>query len=232
MQLFLASISNNTFELDPSEVQHAVKVLRKDVGDAIQFITGDGNLYEGTLETVSKKRALGTYRLVETEFGHVPYQLTIAIAPTKRMDRMELFVEKATEMGISEIIPIICHHSERKHVKVERLQKVALSAAKQSLKGVIPTVHEAKPFKELLKHTASIKCIAHCEDGDKKSWSSELRSGKHHLWLIGPEGDFSPAEVESAVAAGFSPVHLGSSRLRTETAGLAAVAMAYAALGL
>jgi len=133
MQLFLGHIAGNEFQLDAAEVQHCVKVLRKSIGDRIDFITGDGNLYEGEISFTSKSKVYGSFNKVKSNFGTVPYSLTIAIAPTKNMDRIELFVEKAVEMGIDTIVPIVCDHSERKIIKEERLRKIVLSATKQSL---------------------------------------------------------------------------------------------------
>ena len=231
MQLFLGHISGNEFQLDAAEVQHCVKVLRKTVGDQIHFITGDGALYKGTISFTSKSKVYGSYTQVESTFGSVPYSLTIAIAPTKNMDRIELFVEKAVEMGISTIVPIICDHSERKVIKEERLRKIVLSATKQSLKGKIAVVQEAMSFKEFISMEHSNLLIAHCEEGDKSSLKAVLDAKVPVTIMIGPEGDFSPAEIQLALDAGAKPIHLGSSRLRTETAGLVAVSTVYQELG-
>ena len=231
MQLFLGHIEGDKFQLDAAEVQHCVKVLRKTVGDQIHFITGDGALYKGIISFTSKSKVYGSYTKVESTFGSVPYSLTIAIAPTKNMDRIELFVEKAVEMGIATIVPIICDHSERKVIKEERLRKIVLSATKQSLKGKIAAVKEAISFKEFISKEHSNLLIAHCEEGDKSSLKEVLDAKVPTTIMIGPEGDFSPAEIKVALDAGAKPIHLGSSRLRTETAGLVAVSTVYQELG-
>ncbi|MEL0026258.1 MAG: RsmE family RNA methyltransferase [Schleiferiaceae bacterium] len=232
MQLFYGHIEGTEFHLDAGEVQHCVKVLRKSVGDHIHFITGDGSLYEGEISFVSKSKVYGAFTKVEHEFGKVPYHLTMAIAPTKSMDRIEAFVEKAVEMGISRIIPIICEHSERRTIKTERLRKIALSATKQSLKGAIVHIDEAMTFQDFLAEKQEQLMIAHCENDETKKGIKEIIDSSRPLCImIGPEGDFSPAEVQAAISAGAKPIHLGSSRLRTETAGLVAVATVYHLLG-
>ena len=231
MQLFLVHITGNEFPLDAAEVQHCVKVLRKSIGDRIDFITGDGNLYEGEISFTSKSKVYGSFNKVKSNFGTVPYSLTIAIAPTKNMDRIELFVEKAVEMGIDTIVPIICDHSERKIIKEERLRKIVLSATKQSLKGKLTQVQSALSFKEFIVQEHSNLLIAHCENGHKSSLKEVLDANATTTIMIGPEGDFSPAEIQLALDAGARPIHLGSSRLRTETAGLVAVSTVYQELG-
>jgi len=232
MQLFYGHIEGTEFHLDAGEVQHCVKVLRKSVGDQIHFITGDGALYLGEISFISKSKVYGRFTELEHEFGRIPYDLTIAIAPTKSMDRIEAFVGKAVEMGISRIIPIICEHSERRSIKTERLRKIALSATKQSLKGALVQIDEAISFQDFLDEVQEQLMIAHCEnDETKKGIHEVLDSSKPLCIMIGPEGDFSPAEVLAATTAGAKPIHLGSSRLRTETAGLVAVATVYHLLG-
>ena len=231
MQLFLGHITSNEFQLDPAEVHHCVKVLRKSIGDKIHFITGDGNLYQGEISFTSNSMVYGSFNKVKSNFGTVPYSLTIAIAPTKNMDRIELFVEKAVEMGIDTIVPIICHHSERKIIKEDRLRKIVLSATKQSLKGKITQVQPAMSFKAFMDQEHSNLLIAHCEEGDKSSLKEMLNPKTATTILIGPEGDFSNSEIQLALDSGAKPIHLGSSRLRTETAGLVAVATVYHLLG-
>ncbi|MCH1401516.1 MAG: 16S rRNA (uracil(1498)-N(3))-methyltransferase [Schleiferiaceae bacterium] len=228
MQLFYGHINGIEFHLDAGEIQHCVKVLRKSVGDHIHFITGNGALYEGEISFMSKSKVYGSFTEVEREFGKVPYDLTVAIAPTKSMDRIEAFVEKAVEMGISRIIPIICEHSERRTIKTERLRKIALSATKQSLKGALVHIDESISFQEFLAQKQEQLMIAHCEyDETKKGIHEVLNPSRPLCIMIGPEGDFSPSEVLAAKSAGAKPIHLGSSRLRTETAGLVAVATVY-----
>jgi len=231
MQLFLGHITGNEFQLDAAEVQHCVKVLRKSIGDKIHFITGDGNLYQGEILFTSKTKVYGSFNKVKSNFGTVPYSLTIAIAPTKNMDRIELFVEKAVEMGIDTIVPIICDHSERKVIKEERLRKIVFSASKQSLKGRLTQVQSALSFKEFIAQEHSNLLIAHCENGHKSSLKEVLDANVATTIMIGPEGDFSSTEIQLAIDAGAKPIHLGSSRLRTETAGLVAVSTVYQELG-
>lgn len=232
MQLFLGQIKGLEFHLDKAEVQHCVKVLRKTVGDSIHFICGDGNLYLGNISFVSKLNVYGSFAKVKSNFGSVPYDLTVAIAPTKNMDRFESFVEKAVEMGIKRIVPLICERSERKIVKTQRLEKIALSATKQSMKGTLTVISEAIPFQTFCSKDHSNMLIAHCEeDGQKTSITEQLTKGLATTILIGPEGDFSPSEIAFAKQIGAKPIHLGSSRLRTETAGLVAVAAVYQQLG-
>jgi len=232
MQLFYGHIQGTEFHLEAGEVQHCVKVLRKSVGDHIHFITGDGALYVGEISFISKSKVYGTFSEVEHEFGKVPYELTVAIAPTKSMDRIEGFVEKAVEMGISRIVPIVCERSERRTIKTARLRKIALSATKQSLKGALVHIDEAMSFQDFLAEGQEQLMIAHCAvDSTKKGIDEVLEPTRPLSIMIGPEGDFSPAEVLAAISAGAKSVHLGSSRLRSETAGLFAVATVYHLLG-
>ncbi|MDB0012836.1 16S rRNA (uracil(1498)-N(3))-methyltransferase [Schleiferiaceae bacterium] len=229
MQLFYGHIIEDRFQLHESEINHCVRVLRKNAGETIHFITGDGNLYSGTIENASKREVAGTYQLKEKHWGSVPYDLTIAVAPTKNMDRFEWFLEKSIELGVTHIIPLRCERSERKIIKEERLFKVALSATKQSLKGKLPQISPLIPFKDFLQlNLEGTRCIAHCDDNERTAFT-ELVPNQKLVVLIGPEGDFTAEEVLAAENAGFTPIHLGQSRLRTETAALTAVSMVYAA---
>lgn len=229
MQLFYAHITLDAFVLDEGEVMHCTKVLRKSLGDQIHFITGDGNLYEGIIDAASKREVRGTWRLIHENWGKLDYDLTVAIAPTKNMDRLEWFVEKSIEMGISNIQLILTYHSERKKVNLERLRKIALSATKQSLKSQIVKILDPIPFKTFVEQVQEPLAIAHCEDTDRTSLPSYLDQKQGPITIaIGPEGDFSNEEIQLALAAGATPIHLGLSRLRTETAAVAAVAMVYA----
>jgi 16S rRNA (uracil1498-N3)-methyltransferase len=229
MQLFYGHIIEERFQLHESEINHCVRVLRKNVGEIIHFITGDGNLYSGTIEIASKREVKGTYQLKEKRWGSVPYDLTIAVAPTKNMDRFEWFIEKSIELGVSRIIPLRCDRSERKIIKDERLFKVALSATKQSLKGRLPVIDPLTSFEDFVAgNLEGTRCIAHCEDTERKAFT-KVAPSESLIVLIGPEGDFTPDEVQLAQQSGFTPIHLGQSRLRTETAALTAVSMVYAA---
>jgi len=229
MQLFYGHIDQERFTLEQSEAIHCSKVLRKQMGDFIHFITGDGALYQGTIELITKKAVEGSFTRVQEEFGKVPYSLTVAIAPTKNMDRLEWFLEKAIEMGVTKVVPLLCDHSERKIVKPGRLEKIALSATKQSLKGSLVELAPITKFSDFLQSVdPATTCIAHCEPLDKTSFKDAIaQKGTSLTIMIGPEGDFSSSEIQAAISAGIMPVHLGTSRLRTETAALVAVSMMY-----
>lgn len=226
MQLFYAEhirSDDTTFVFDKIESKHIIRVLRKTVGDTLQITNGKGFLFEAEISTANDKKCVVTIVNKKEITNPWNYRLHIAIAPTKNNDRLEWFLEKATEIGIDEITPIICEHSERKVVKMERLEKVVVSAMKQSLKFRLPKLNEPIKFKSFITNTKSdLKCIAHCEPTDKKSIKEVLKKDASILLLIGPEGDFSTKEIEQAKSNGFIPVTLGESRLRTETAGLAA----------
>ena len=221
MQLFYCpEILENSYYLNSEESKHCIKVLRKNEGDLINLIDGSGGFYEVKLTIASQKKV--HFEIVKSWKEEArDYKLHIAIAPTKNNDRLEWFLEKATEIGIDEITPIICHHSERKVVKEERLKKIILSATKQSLKAKIPKLNSAISFKEFCSIKQEADCfIAHCELQEKTSFKSVI--AKNALVLIGPEGDFSNQEIDLALANNFTPISLGNSRLRTETAGLVA----------
>ena len=237
MELFYSTeMGNGLCTLTEDESRHCAKVLRHTVGDTIKVMDGSGALYTCRIIECGKK-VVCSVEHVEENFGAHGYNLTMAVCPTKNIDRYEWFLEKATEMGIDTIVPVIGEHSERRIIKPERLEKILVSAAKQSLKGAIPALHEAVSVKEFIRDAASapgIKLIAYCGEKEKVTlgWAvrqalSELPDNPTLTILIGPEGDFSPAEVDAAIAAGFHPLTLGDSRLRTETAATAAVAGVY-----
>lgn len=213
------------FQLSEEESKHAVRVLRLNVGDQVQLIDGVGGFYEAEIAGAHPKRTQLRILNYTAKFQKPNYHLHIAVAPTKNIDRIEWFLEKATEIGIQEITPIISEHSERKEVKTERLNKVIVSAMKQSLKAYMPLLNEAISLDAFLNKEGEDKdlkkAIAHCEeDAEKKYLNQEFERGQRYLILIGPEGDFSPSEIEKAISAGFIPVSLGEARLRTETAAL------------
>lgn len=221
MQLFYCpEILEDSYYLNSEESKHCIKVLRKNEGDLINLIDGIGSFYEVRITIASQKKV--HFEIVKSWKEEARnYKLHIAIAPTKNNDRLEWFLEKATEIGIDEITPIICHHSERKVVKEERLNKIIISATKQSLKSKIPILHPAISLKQLVLVNHTNNClIAHCEDNEKTSLQTVVT--KNTLILIGPEGDFSTTEIDLALANSFTPITLGNSRLRTETAGLVA----------
>ncbi len=227
MQLFYnPNISDDTKEvtLDKEESRHIVKVLRMKEGDSFKITNGKGFFFSAEIINANPKNCVVKIISAEQQ-PPLPYQLHLAVAPTKLNDRYEWFLEKATEIGISEITPIICDHSERKTIKPERYEKILQSAMKQSLKAYLPILNEAISFKDFLnskKTSVDLKCIAHCEETDKKSLKSVLVPKKKVIILIGPEGDFSSEEIEIAKKSGFIPVTLGKSRLRTETAAVVA----------
>jgi 16S rRNA (uracil1498-N3)-methyltransferase len=226
MQLFYhPSISEDSKEVlfDKDESRHIIKVLRKNVGDTLKLTNGKGCFFDTTLVSGNPKQCIAQIDTVKKQ-SSLPYSLHIAVAPTKLNDRFEWFLEKATEIGITEITPIICDHSERKVIKHERYQKIIISAMKQSLKAYHPKLNEAISFSDFinLKEDSTIRCIAHCEEKSKKTFKSLLQPTQDVLILIGPEGDFSSTEIENALKSGFEAVSLGESRLRTETAAIVA----------
>ena len=227
MQLFYNSHidpNEKQFTFDKIESRHIVKVLRKKEGDLLHITNGKGFLFTAEVSIANDKNCLVTITHVEEKPKPWPYNLHIAIAPTKNNDRFEWFLEKATEIGIDEITPIICDHSERKVLKTERMQKIIESASKQSLKYHFPKLNEVTTFNEFVKqHNSDQLFIAHCEEQDKKSLKSELTKTKNITILIGPEGDFSLNEIKVALDKNYKPINLGESRLRTETAGIVAV---------
>lgn len=229
MQLFYAAdFTAPEYMLSEEESRHAVKVLRLVEGDTLHITDGKGSLYRCEVASAHQKHCL--VRVVEhfEEFEKLPYRLTMAVAPTKNIDRYEWFLEKATEIGVAEFIPLVSEHSERKVIKAEREEKVITAAVKQSLKAYHPVLSELTPFEKVVCKTfAGRKFIAHCGDAvkEKKYLASTLRKGEDALVLIGPEGDFSPEEVRLAVENGFEEITLGTQRFRTETAAVVAVDM-------
>lgn len=241
MEIFYSKdIDGTTVRLNPEESAHCVKVLRHREGDEIAVMDGAGTLLWCRLDDASPKEAVATVVRRESGFGGHPYRLTLAVCPTKNMDRYEWMAEKATEFGVDEIVPVIGERSERKVCKTERLERIVLSAAKQSLKAAVPVVAEPLPVMDFIASFApgtvsssdrgeTLKLIAYCFEGEKLSIREALEASAQRdvVVLIGPEGDFSPREVAAAIKAGFKPVHLGASRLRTETAALASAAALY-----
>ena len=213
--------SGKVFSLDDSESQHIAKVMRMNPGDELLVCNGRGKVFRSSVMTVGKK-------VVEVSVGECIEEkqekdsfLHIAIAPTKNINRFEWFLEKATEIGVSEITPFLSENSERKIIKPDRLEKIIVSAMKQSKHLYKPELHEMTGFKQLLQScTAKQKFIAYCEKLPDTQLVRELNPDESACILIGPEGDFTPEEVEFAKSAGFKAVALGNSRLRTETAGI------------
>lgn len=215
--------SHPQYFLSEEESKHCIRVLRLETGAEVQLIDGKGGLYNAIIKDAHPKRTILQINSVISSFNKRNHYLHIAVAPTKNIERMEWFLEKATEIGIDEITPIICARSERKEVKVERLNKIITSAIKQSIKAYHPVLNEAITYNQLLsKHLEGQKFIAHCEKGDKITLQNELGTQGKYLILIGPEGDFTPGEIDIALQNGFKAITLGESRLRTETAALEA----------
>jgi 16S rRNA (uracil1498-N3)-methyltransferase len=223
MHLFYTPHILSDNELPEEEAGHALRVLRLSAGDRILLTDGAGCFYEAEITLATHKRC--TVRILSTHpqaplwLGH----LHLALAPTKNMDRMEWFAEKATEIGMDELTFLNCRFSERKLIKTERIHKTIVSAVKQSLKARMPQLHELTDFDRFIAQPISgQKFIAHCYEGEKALLRDALQRGEDATVLIGPEGDFSEDEVKRAEAAGFVPISLGRSRLRTETAALVA----------
>ena len=248
MELFYsADIDGELIRLDQEESAHCVRVLRHRAGDEVSVVDGRGNLYTCRLVDADPKAALARIEARESGFGAHPYHLTMAVCPTKNVDRFEWFAEKATETGVDVIAPVIGEHSERKMLKTDRVRRLVLSAAKQSLKGAIPEVSEPVSVKEFIESVPedTLKIICYCFEGEErrvsimdvlascpalcsdKSGAEGLVAEPRIAVLIGPEGDFSASEVSLALSRGWRPVHLGPSRLRTETAALTAVTAVY-----
>jgi 16S rRNA (uracil1498-N3)-methyltransferase len=226
MYLFYSeTILGNYHVLSRDESKHCIKVLRLKKGDVIHLTDGKGNLYETIIaeDNINKCR-LGIRRVIP-EYGRRNFSLHIAIAPTKNINRLEWFLEKATEIGIDRITPLICKHSERKNIQPDRLKKVMVSAMKQSLKAYLPILDAAVDLQKFIQHDFHAeKYIAYCSENFNGSLKESYTTGKDVLILIGPEGDFSADEVNKALTAGFKPITLGPARLRTETAALVACA--------
>jgi 16S rRNA (uracil1498-N3)-methyltransferase len=215
--------SSPIYYLNEEESKHCIRVLRLKTGDKVQLIDGKGGLYEAEIVDEHPKKVALKLLTQQQEYGKRNHYLHIAIAPTKNIERLEWFLEKATEIGIDEISLIICQRSERKEAKAERLNKIITSAIKQSLKAYHPVLNEVTPFQKLItKPFSGQKFIAHCEPGEKFDLKNKSGINGRYLILIGPEGDFSPKEIADALQNGFEPITLGNSRLRTETAALEA----------
>jgi 16S rRNA (uracil1498-N3)-methyltransferase len=225
MQLFYnPNIDETTesFSFDKEESKHIIKVLRKKDTDILHVTNGLGLLFETKITLASDNKC--TVKIIAVEKTEPSkYHLHLAVAPTKMNDRFEWFLEKATEIGIHEITPIICDRSERKVVNRERFEKIILTAMKQSNVLFLPKLNEAITFKEFIKRkNEGLQLIAHCEETDKKSLKSVLKPNENITLLIGPEGDFSEKEIALAIENKYVPVSLGNTRLRTETAAIVA----------
>lgn len=225
MQLFYTpDIILPRHTLSEEESRHCAKVLRLKRGDELHLTDGRGNLYRAKVTDPNIKGCV--VDIVETfaQFEKRSYGLTMAVAPTKNIDRFEWFLEKSTEVGIDRVVPLNCRNSERKTINDERMTRIVASAVKQSLKAYFPIVDPLTDFKKFIAEPFDgTKLIAHCGAGERKYLGDLIAPNTNTLILIGPEGDFTPEEVSAALANGFAPITLGPSRLRTETAAVAAV---------
>ena len=223
IQFYAPDIAINPI-LPESDSQHCVRVLRMKEGDTLEVIDGKGHRYTCRLIEAHAKRA--HVEIIEKQDVPLSWQnnITIAVAPTKHLDRMEWMVEKLTEIGVNRIIPLLCRYSERKELKIERLEKIAISAMKQSLKTVLPIIDVMTPIKDVItKQMYDQRFIAYCDTSiPRKLLSAEYKANKDTLILIGPEGDFSTEEINMALNSGYNPISLGDNRLRTETAAIVA----------
>lgn len=223
MYLFYTPDIQTSNCLSEEESQHCVRVLRYTVGDEILLTDGKGNTYNARITNPHPRHC--EFEVISTEKQQKSHNfyLHVAIAPTKNIERLEWMVEKCTEIGIDEITPLLCHYSERKQIREDRLEKIILSAAKQSLTPYLPKLNPLTDFNTLVTYAKEeTRFIAHCYKNERHELKDSIQKGKSALILIGPEGDFSEEEVAQALALGFIPVSLGNSRLRTETAGVVA----------
>lgn len=226
MNLFLTDDSSQSYALlDAAESKHCIRVLRMRIGDEIWVTSGDGTMCRARICNPDDKAC--EVEIVERipDYRQRQFRLHMAVAPTKNSARLEWFVEKAVEIGIDCFTPIICDHSERENLKTDRLEKLALSAMKQSLKASCPTIAPPTRLVDFFKQHDSAtaddcRLICYCDGGERHHLGSRYAAGRNATVLIGPEGDFSPREVQMALDNGFLPVSLGESRLRTETAAL------------
>lgn len=225
MYLFYCPDIETKQTLSEEESGHCVRVLRYTAGDEILLTDGKGMTYTARIINPHPKHCDFEILTCEKQEPHHHIHLHIAIAPTKNIERMEWAIEKCVEIGVDEITPLLCRFSERKQLRTERLEKIILSAAKQSLNPYLPVLHDLTPYDIFIKDQAvkEQQCfIAHCYKDDKRVLKTEIERGRNVLVLIGPEGDFSEQEVADALSLGFVPVSLGNSRLRTETAAVVA----------
>lgn len=224
MHRFFAPDIEQTLTLPEVESQHAVRVLRLQEGDEVEVVDGKGMLFLCRITLAHNKRCGVEIVRAESCPPHWGCNIVMCVAPTKNLDRIEWMAEKCTEMGMNRLIPVKCRYSERKELKTERLNKILVSAMKQSLKAVLPELDEMTPVLDIIKMPFDgQKFICYCDDAvERRVFVQEYKVASDVMILIGPEGDFSQEEVDAAMANGFVPVSLGESRLRTETAAVAA----------
>ncbi|MEI6816587.1 MAG: 16S rRNA (uracil(1498)-N(3))-methyltransferase [Bacteroidota bacterium] len=220
--VYAPDIHADTYLLSKEESYHCIKVLRLRIDDKIQLMDGMGNFFSGIIID-NDPRECGIKIMETHKEPERAFKLHIAMAPTKNIDRFEWFLEKATEIGIDEITPIVCAHSERKIILLDRLEKISIAAIKQSVKATLPKINPMITFKELMKSsTETQKFITNCQENQENHLMKKYLKGNDCMIIIGPEGDFSPDELTMAMKNGFESVSLGKYRLRTETAGMVA----------
>lgn len=222
MHLFYQpELQNGLLELSEEETRHAVRVLRLNPGDKIEVSDGKGTRAIAEISEISKRSC--SFQILEQTKDPKPILPKVAIAPTKSIDRFEWFLEKAVEIGVSEVCPILCSNSERRIIKQERSEKVLLAAMKQSQRNWLPKLHDLTSYSDFISQADEQLLIAHCRDGNKVGLNNGLNP---ESWiLIGPEGDFTLEEIELALKSGATEIDLGKSRLRTETAGIFALSV-------
>jgi len=223
MHIFYNPDISNIFTLPAEESKHCIKVLRLKIGDIVHLTDGIGNLYTSIIIDDNFKRCILEVIETKPEYGKKDFKIHMAVAPTKNIHRFEWFLEKVTEIGIDEITPLICENSERRVIKTDRLNKIIISAMKQSLKSYLPRLNEAVKYSDFMaQETGVSKFIAYCSEDHRDLFKDVYDQNSDCIILIGPEGDFSLNEVDMALSNDYKPVSLGSSRLRTETAAIAA----------
>ncbi len=230
MQIFYCGeISHGKALFSREESRHCLKVLRMREGEEITFTDGRGNLYEGVINETDLSAMSATVTSVKHDYGKREYRLHVAISPLKNDDRLEWFIEKAVETGIDEITPLLCARTGKSRIRRERLEGLVLSAMKQSVKSYLPQLNNPVGFNDFIAGVyAGKRIIASCDQAvDRMPLTSSFNRGDDVLIMIGPEGDFTAEEVRAALQAGFQPVHMGPSRLRTETAGVVACCSVY-----
>lgn len=228
MHLFYTpDITSNIYTLSEEESKHCIKVLRMKVGDAVYLVDGKGGFYHTQIVDTHPKKCVVEVLDLQLNYGARPYRLHMAISPLKFADRFEWFLEKATEIGIDEITPIITKRSEKKDLKIDRANKIIESAMKQSMKAYHPKINDAILYNDFLKNdfSDSANMIAHCLDDEKRTIFEMKNQSSNYLILIGPEGDFTEEEIAHAKSKNFQAVTLGKERLRTETAAISACVM-------
>ncbi len=228
MQLFYCSkIEGDYAYFGEEEARHCVQVLRKKLGDELHFVDGRGGRYHGEIVETGKKTCVLSIKSKEEAYKNPPTKVHLAVAPTKNIARFEWLLEKATEIGVTQISPLLCQRSERKRIRTDRLEKILVAAMKQSLNAWLPQLNELTPFNQFIQKLdankdAGQRFVAHCGEDNQIHLREKYQSGTDVIILIGPEGDFSEKEIQLAFQHDFSAICLGPNRLRTETAGIVA----------